>query len=354
MIDTMEFEKVKFNPEDDDNWVILLDFNRSLHRYLYPNEARISDEANKQEIIRQFSRGDIKFDIYLVFERAKRDKMIALFMVGFFYDGPDMMNKEVGITDIIVLPEYRRKGIAKMLFKDLHDIMKEHGIVDIICNSQEEEGKLMIEKMNGKVLESNIENRVYLKDIDWNLMNEWVTDGISNNKDVNLKVFSKIPDEYMNWYIAMQNEMLDYFPKDNLSLNEAMITSEMIRGKEEQLSFSGKTKITAILYTDKILAQTEMIFAQNNLDRIYQGLSYTLPRYVNKGLGKWMKAYMLRFVKDNYETVEFINSNLISDDAALLSINERIGFQRAKRYYTLEISTEQLGIYLHEFFHVLV
>lgn len=347
----MEIDRVKFNPEEESNeyWDLLLSYTKKVHLRLYPNEPRISDENNKQQIIKQFNSRDILFDLFLIFEKGKRDKMIALFMIG-FYEG----NKALGITEINILPEYRQKGIGKILLKELHKIMKEKGIEHIISNSQEEEGKVLINKMGGKILDSNIENRVYLNDVDWDLMDEWINKGEEKNPDATLKVFTQVPDELIKKYIAMQNEMLDQFPSNNMTLNASMMTEEIIREKEEEMTQSGKTKLTAVILTDKILSLTEMIFSQKNLDRIYQGLTFTLPKYEKNGLGKWIKAFMLKFVKENYSTLDFVNSNLIYDNPGLISINTRIGYNLVKRYYTLEISTEQLGIYLNEYFQVLV
>jgi hypothetical protein len=54
-------------------------------------------------------------------------------------------------------------------------------------------------------------------------------------------------------------------------------------------------------------------------------------QYTLIGLGKWLKAEMMFFVRDELPEARYINTGNADTNAAMVAINERMGF---KRYQT--------------------
>jgi GNAT superfamily N-acetyltransferase len=61
---------------------------------------------------------------------------------------------------------------------------------------------------------------------------------------------------------------------------------------------------------------------------IAQELTGVLPKYTGRGLGKWLKAEMLLYIKENLPKTIYIQTGNAEHNAPMVSINERMGFRR--------------------------
>jgi len=76
-----------------------------------------------------------------------------------------------------------------------------------------------------------------------------------------------------------------------------------------------------------VSGQTEIIYEPEEGDRIYQGLTGVREAYRGRGLGKWLKAEMLLRVRRELPQVRIVSTWNATTNAAMLAINERLGFR---------------------------
>ena len=75
---------------------------------------------------------------------------------------------------------------------------------------------------------------------------------------------------------------------------------------------------------------TEIRYNRNDRpERVEQGLTGILKEFRGKGLGKWLKAQMILYVKENYSEVTYITTGNAEHNAPMMSINNRLGFKMA-------------------------
>jgi ribosomal protein S18 acetylase RimI-like enzyme len=70
------------------------------------------------------------------------------------------------------------------------------------------------------------------------------------------------------------------------------------------------------------------------------------PAYRGRGLGKGLKAAMLRYCRDRYGDLRWVRTGNSTTNASMLAINERLGFREYRRYTTYQIARDALAAYL--------
>ncbi len=79
---------------------------------------------------------------------------------------------------------------------------------------------------------------------------------------------------------------------------------------------------------------------------INQGMTGVKEEYRGRGLGKWLKAAMLLKVREEFPQVKVVSTRNASSNAAMLSINDRLGSRSHKEGTVGQITVEALEAYL--------
>lgn len=347
----MEFDIHPFNPSEasEDQWQSLLVFMKKYHELIRPNDPREPDEIRKKGLIMQYENPEL--DLFLHGLSLPGDKtLFGLYMYAYFTpESPSYENnKYLAITDITILPKYRQNGVASKLMADLYPkLIKEEKHV-LISNSEEAVAKDVIAKFGGIVAQLNIENRVYMKDVDWEMISKWSQEGIKKSPNTKLIFNDVIPDNIIEEYAKMFTETMNQIPRDELDISDMTATPKTIRKEEEDRKAINRIKVGVLTIEDNgdISSLSELIYSPTNNTLMQVGLTSTHEKYRGKGLGKWVKAETLLKVKNEYPSVEYISTHNATSNAPMLSINERIGFKKHKEAITVQITTEKLGAYL--------
>ena len=151
-------------------------------------------------------------------------------------------------------------------------------------------------------------------------------------QDVIMKNYHICPEEIIEEISKVETILEDEIPSldDSGEKWKEVYTPEKLREYEERMKKSGT--IRYVLYTQEkdrtISGMTEIRYNPNDRpERVGQGLTGVLKEYRGKGLGKWLKAQMLVYIKDNYPEVKFIATGNAEHNAPMMSINNRMGFK---------------------------
>ena len=87
---------------------------------------------------------------------------------------------------------------------------------------------------------------------------------------------------------------------------------------------------------------TDVTYNQSRSYRIEQELTGVKEEYRGKGIGKWLKAEMLYFIRRKYPNVKFISTGNADANAAMLSINNCMGFKSHHRSRTYKFKISEL------------
>lgn len=252
------------------------------------------------------------------------------------------LTKHIALLSIRIHPDHRRKGIAtavigymKGKFRYLDKTVMQG---DVYLQSAVDFCKNVLKADPAK---TGDENRVYLKDIDWDLMHSWIRE----DGDSRIEIYEDIPDSIIEELCEVYNKTLDREPFGELE-EKFVLTPELQRKYEKQFAKNDKVIYTAVSFHEgKITGLTEMYYDQKEIQQISQGLTGVLLDYEGRGFGKWLKAALLLHVHDLFPDILFVRAGNASTNKPMLSINHRMGFRCIFHRYDYNIRLDESQAY---------
>ncbi|MHA1365431.1 MAG: GNAT family N-acetyltransferase, partial [Candidatus Heimdallarchaeota archaeon] len=222
--------------------------------------------------------------------------------------------KNFANVEITVDKEHRRQSIGTKLFKKVCDKALEQGeITTITIPFVYDIGHKFCEKFKGKVVQKEAEYRAYFSKIDWLLMEQWKNKGekMVKKEGVTLEQFEHCPEHLIEKYADIYTETVNQRPLGDISVRHR-ITPESRRNHEklwiEDRGHKWYTFITKEA-DGSISGLTEMVYIVESPYYIEQLLTGVREQYRGRGLGKWLKAEMALFIKNQYPEIKFIQTS---------------------------------------------
>ena len=238
----------------------------------------------------------------------------------------------IAIVHLDVDERFRRRGIGtELLGLTVQKAVDERRVRTIEAYSLQESGWRFCAKYGGRVALEAAQHRLRLADLDWAMMEEWRREGATRNQErgTRLTSFEVVPEEMLEGFVDLYNEIVDEVPLGDLEMRERM-TPALRREAEARRGGGWYTKV--IQEADGSLSGlTEVVHDSATPYRVEQELTGVRAEHRGRGLGKWLKAEMMFFMRDELPEARYINTGNADMNAAMVAINERMGF---KKYQT--------------------
>lgn len=253
---------------------------------------------------------------------------------------------------IRTIPEYRRQGLARQMLRMVVDSAREKGRT------------LMITRTNGRVpageefmkrigAERGLEKRgslLTLTEVDTSLIERWQY--ALNDGEFAFGFWDgPYPDEHIEAVVELTNMTNNTAPRDNLSLNDFYKTPAQLREEEHDMLRAGTQRWAAYIVdrqTGAFAGFTQVFWNPNKPEIVTQDGTGVFPRFRGKGLGRWLKAAMVdRVLRERPEAKSISTGNAYSN-AAMLRINDELGFKPNNSTCTWQLETEKAAAYLTE------
>jgi len=348
-----ELEFLRFYPAEADENVWNEAINMSLVSF---KENNPDDPAPPPELIRkQLSSLDENpffiAELYLL--KNAEEKLVGNLIMAFPRpDSPEYESqKHMGIMQVFVLPDCRKQGIGRAALEKTVNVFHERGLSLIQGDTTRESGHAFAKRFGGEIAIEGRINRLYMKDVDWDLIERWSDESANANPGVVIETFEGLPDESeVETYAKLLTEIANQQPFEELEGVEMSMTPEKLRKVHEQQQERGDIHITQITRESdgSISGLTEITYNPQRPHIIHQELTGVQEKYRGRSLGKWLKASMLLYIRETYPDAEFINTGNANSNAPMLSINERMGFKLYKHtaFYKLQVNEtmKELGL----------
>ncbi|MFX0115066.1 MAG: GNAT family N-acetyltransferase, partial [Candidatus Hodarchaeota archaeon] len=308
----MDFNIVTFNAQtaSREEWARLLEFRRKRWVEHSPSDPIHADKAFKTWL-REVEGREFITETYTVFETGNPETQIGLLRLAFYKeDSPSYKGNENSchIFDLSVLRPCRRKGIGKKLLSLVYEFAKKHDKSLVIGGTVEDDGKAFLRKIGAQEALDRTESRLYLSEVNWEMVQNWAKEGPERSPDSWIEFFSSVPEEIIDPYCEVYTETLNQAPRQDLQVGNEIITPEYRRKQEEdfrKLKLQSMTFITREENGD-ISGLTEMIYSPERHNMIEQLLTGVQEKYRGSGKGKWLKALMLLKVRKDLPQVEIV------------------------------------------------
>jgi GNAT superfamily N-acetyltransferase len=327
----MKYRIVEFDPSTAPEGLIerYFDFEDRMFREMEPTDP-LPKRDNRRETLGYRRPQRRVFSWFATGEVDGKQEVIGRSEITFVMKGAG--SEEYGHSAAINLGvdgRLRRQGLGTELLRVLVEKAVETGQVRALETfSFQESGWRFCERYGGEVALEAAQNRLRLAEVDWEMMEEWRDKGAKRNTERGTRLigFEPVPEEILEEFVDLYNEIVDEVPLGELEIR-TMATPASRRENEARLGRGWYTKVTQ--EADGTLSGlTEIVHDPGTPYRVEQGLTGVRTEHRGRGLGKWLKAEMICFVRDELAEVGYINTGNADANAAMLGINERMGFRR--------------------------
>ncbi|NHJ84804.1 MAG: GNAT family N-acetyltransferase [Asgard group archaeon] len=307
-------------------------------------EENPKDDLPDRELEKEFMRNpNPYYDIYrwIVFVNEEKEQIIG--RGTFWFENELTPNyeevKDKGYFYFAIEKEYRRKGIGSEIFKLISRKAKECNKNILRVHVTNPSGIDYCQKRKGEQKAERAENRLYLEKVDWELVYTWREEGKKRASEVRLETFEVVSEEDLVEYCELYTEVFNRAPQEDL-IAKVVIDPKRRRADEEDVKEKGYKWVTIISREQNgvISGLTEIYYHKANPKEVEQELTGVLEGYQKRGLGKWLKAEMLFYIKEKFPEAEFISTGNNDRNAPMLSINNRMGFERYKTELVFEFN----------------
>ena len=254
-------------------------------------------------------------------------------------------NRHIAWTWIHLLRAYRGRGLGTRLLPKLAEFAREHRQTILHGWCEEPAGKAFAEFVGARVTQHRRENRLRFENVDWSMVEKWAADGPARNPDTELRWFvGRIDDDVIEAYCKTYTQAMNQQPFGKEEHGEYVFTPDTFRDREKRYAVLGLTWTTAatIERNGEVSGLTETGWHPDRPTFLSQMLTGVHTSHRGRGLGKWVKAVMLLRVRREFPQVRVVVTGNASSNAAMLSINERLGFRTHKEPVVVEMKSEEL------------
>lgn len=323
-------------------------FRKTRHEETQPNVPLASDKSLENALRKTPTRLEIKR--FNVFEKDKLDTQIGEIYFSFYKDADNTPDKHTAITNLAVLNSYRHKGIGMQLFKKLADLAQEYNKPRIIFQTFEDEGMKVVEHANAVKISEQEQFRLTVQEANWDVINNWLTEtqGLLSKVTIEwLDVVDSLPEDILEQYSRIMASAIDEEKRFHVGMNKGPKALPLESLKEDIKLFNdkgGKWVIGIIREKNgDVSGLTELKWSPSRNDTLLQFVTHLKLKYRGSGKGKLLKAQAMKYIKENFSDVKFVNTGFVgSKDSALYKINEKIGFKLFYHSASYEIKTTDL------------
>ena len=262
-------------------------------------------------------------------------------------DNPDYeANKDSIYVEPVVLAPYRRLGIGTQLLPLIIEYAQKVGASWLQWDTKFESGFRFSEKIGAIEAGRQRTNRLSIDQVNWDQMQEWVTEGELRNPATELLRIDLLASPSLLEPICdLITEINRNQPRDDLEGMSYTITPEEFVKQAKRLE---ESKTERVIFATRepnntLSGVTDMFYSEANPTHVYISLTGVRREFQNHGLGKWLKAAMLLDMHERHPEVTFVDTNNFNNNSPMLSINARVGFKLFEQYVFYKMRVEDLA-----------
>jgi mycothiol synthase len=339
-----ELRPVRFDPAqaDPDDWRGYHELRLVQHAEMHPDDPPEPDAV----VEGRMKRAD-PFDSRHWFEMSRDGVIVSTF--GCEHTKPENpeheTNKHLMWGDIYVRPEERRHHVGASWLPLIVGLMREQGCTVLGLSADREAAHAFLRWLGAEPKLEEIESRLKLADVDWDMMRRWVAEGRQRSPQTRLEIFDgPLPEAMWPDFATQRTALLNTMPFQGLEIGQIIITPERIREHQQRAAMAGLMEHEVLTREPdgSISGMTDVNWAPYRRTLIEQQFTGVRPDARGRGLGKWIKSAMALHVHDLYPDAQWISTGNASSNAPMLKINRTMGFKAYRTEVDYQVGVDRL------------
>jgi mycothiol synthase len=260
-------------------------------------------------------------------------------------------NRHMAQIDLEVLPEARRQGLGKRLLAPMVEAAAQAGRRLLITNTNSNQpgGAVFMERLGAHAGLVGHINQLVVAGVDRAMLRAWQERAKTHAPNFTLGLWEGAYPEAHMAEIAALFQAMNLAPRGDLDVEDFRWTPEQMRQMQDMKMARGDIPWTMFLRdnaTDQLAGFTEITWNSSQPAVVWQGGTAVWPKYRNRGLGRRLKAAMLEKVLRERPEVEYVRTENADSNAAMLKINQDLGFRPYYSETTWQVPIAQVRVYL--------
>jgi GNAT superfamily N-acetyltransferase len=253
---------------------------------------------------------------------------------------PDLDNTENAHVELSVRPEYRRRGVGRVLFERAVSVAKEEGRKRLIADSVDtlpggvarpDAGTGFARAMGAKEALTDVRRRLDLATVDDDELAEQLAQAWLRAEGYSLVWWRDVvPAEYIDDVAYLDGRLVKDAPMGDLAWEPEIVDRRRIRAAEAASRARQRRKYnTGVRHnaSGRVVAFTTLDLEHCPPDHAWQQITIVDPRHRGHRLGIVVKIENLRYARVHEPALRFIDTWNAAVNAHMIAINEQVGFR---------------------------
>jgi mycothiol synthase len=260
-------------------------------------------------------------------------------------------NPHVAQIGLDVRPDARRRGIGtRLLAMAVEEVERlERRLMIFATTDRVPAGEQCMRLLGAEAgLQVRI-SQLDLSELPRDLVQQWISRAPERAGGYSVAFWDgPFPQERLEAVAELFNVM-NTAPREKLDVEDQTMTAEQLREMDQQIFASGQQRWVAYAVHDatgELAGFTELTWHPRRPQHLNQGNTGVFPAHREHGLGRWLKATVLDRVLRELPEARFVRTGNAESNAAMLGINEALGFKPYSGDTVWQVSTEKVRDYL--------
>lgn len=251
-------------------------------------------------------------------------------------------NKHLLNFDLFVLPAWRRRGLGAELIKLVVNRAQEAERTSLMTNSSSAvpDGEEFCQAIGAKANLTVSENQLVMDKVDHALLQRWLDRASERANDLELVLWVGPYPESEIESITIVHDAMNSAPREELDVEDFHVTPAMMREFEASLAARNVERWCMAVRdpaTGAYAGYTEVFWRANEPTHLHQGDTGVVEGYRNRGIGRWLKAAMLKKIAEERPQVKYVRTGNAASNEPMLNINHELGFKLHKTFKVWQV-----------------
>lgn len=171
---------------------------------------------------------------------------------------------------------------------------------------------------------------------------KWANEIPAKYPELELKLFTKFPDDVLEKYCISFSELLKDMPA-NSELYDTTVKPAQIRSWQKRDEKTGDITYIYLLFDkhERIVAMTNVAVTGKDKTKAHQFMTGVARKHRGKGFGKWLKAVMFKRLIKDFPDLKLIRTETHPQNHGSREISLKMGYVQTAVFKEFKISRDQ-------------